>query len=406
MRKSLWAASVLALTVTVSSGLLLSGQVNAAETVQKLSGHLGFGGGGGGKDIIRTTFQNEELLKLLGVTEEELHTSLKSGKSLAELAGEKGVAVQKVIDLEVKLLTAELNQRLKDSKLTQSEYDAQKAKLAEVAKTLVNTTPKKHAFRKDMAPGHSPFEADVLTNSDIAKLLGLTQAELKTALQSGKSLSDLAAEKGVAVQKVIDLEAAAIKNSLAEQLKAGKLTQSEYDAALKNITTWASAVVNDKLIGSGSFGKGGGKLGKGGPIMLFKDDDLAKLLGLTADELAEALHSGKSLADLAGVKKVAVATVTAQVKKTLTADLDARLAEGQLTQAEYDTRKAELDTIAKDIVNGEFKRPAGGPGGGRGGHHGHHGHGGPFGGGPDEGAGSGTAAPDSSTTAPTNGDAV
>ena len=77
-------------------------------------GPRGFGGHGPGLDAAA---------KALGMSDTDLVTALRSGKSLAAIAKEKGVDVQKVIDA----LVAEAKQRLadavKDGRLTQAQAD-------------------------------------------------------------------------------------------------------------------------------------------------------------------------------------------------------------------------------------------------------------------------------------------
>lgn len=82
--------------------------------------------------------KSEALQTLLDVTREELKEALKAGRKLADLAQEKGVGAQAVIDLLVKEHTAKLDEQLAAGKLTQEQYDSRKAKLAEHVQQLVN----------------------------------------------------------------------------------------------------------------------------------------------------------------------------------------------------------------------------------------------------------------------------
>lgn len=113
---------------------------NAEGKFGKRGGHHGFKGELASGKAIKGNFlvSSDELTALLGVTADELKEAMKSGKSLATLAGEKGVEVQAVIDLQVKTITAHLDQHLADGKLTQEQYDARKAKLADMAAKMVN----------------------------------------------------------------------------------------------------------------------------------------------------------------------------------------------------------------------------------------------------------------------------
>ena len=65
-----------------------------------------------------------------------------------------------------------------------------------------------------------------------ATALGMTSDELRTALRDGQTIAEVAAEKGVDVQTVIDAMAAEVKTHLDEEVAAGEHTQEEADAKL------------------------------------------------------------------------------------------------------------------------------------------------------------------------------
>jgi hypothetical protein len=97
----------------------------------------------------------------------------------------------------------------------------------------------------------------------VAKFLGLTEAQLRDELMSGKSLADIAKDKGKSVD---DLKAAikdGVKGRLDDAVKDKKLTQAQEDEILKGLDSHLDDIVNGKP------GKFGGKLGhrrwKGGP---------------------------------------------------------------------------------------------------------------------------------------------
>ena len=77
-----------------------------------------------------------------------------------------------------------------------------------------------------------------------ATTIGITADELRTALQSGQSIADVATAKGVAPQSVIDAMVAAMKQRLAESVTAGKLTQAKADELAASATTRITDVVN------------------------------------------------------------------------------------------------------------------------------------------------------------------
>lgn len=77
-----------------------------------------------------------------------------------------------------------------------------------------------------------------------ATALGMTPDALMTELQSGSSLADIAKSKNVAVQTVIDAIVVDEKAEIAEAVTDGKLTQSEADSLLANVTEHVTAIVN------------------------------------------------------------------------------------------------------------------------------------------------------------------
>jgi hypothetical protein len=73
-------------------------------------------------------FANQELLSLLKIDSNALQTELKAGKSLADIAQEKGVQEQQVIDLLVKQSEQRNDEAVKSGKLTQDKADQMKSK--------------------------------------------------------------------------------------------------------------------------------------------------------------------------------------------------------------------------------------------------------------------------------------
>ena len=103
--------------------------------------------------------------------------------------------------------------------------------------------------------------------SAAASALGMSEADLRTALEGGKSLATIAGEKGVAVAKVVDALVAELKAHLGEHVASGKNTQAEADQMLADAKTRIEAFVNGTAPAGGpGFGFGGrGGRGHHGP---------------------------------------------------------------------------------------------------------------------------------------------
>lgn len=97
-----------------------------------------------------------------------------------------------------------------------------------------------------------------------ATALGMTQADLQTQLQSGKTLAQVATSKGVAVQKVIDALVADEQAELAAAVTAGRLTQAQADQMKTTITQRVTDMVNGtRPAGVPGPGRHGGQGGRG-----------------------------------------------------------------------------------------------------------------------------------------------
>ncbi len=86
---------------------------------------------GKGKDL-------SALANKLGVSTQDLQQTLESGKTLADVAKEKGVDVQTLIDVQKQVIVERINQAVKDGRLTQEQADKQNTHVDQIAKNVVN----------------------------------------------------------------------------------------------------------------------------------------------------------------------------------------------------------------------------------------------------------------------------
>jgi hypothetical protein len=264
---------------------------------------------------------------------------------------------------------------------------AQRSNVVAVAQATETTLPTNTAaVTTPAAPSSSATPAAPTTPSvvkadrpsplaTVAKVLGITETELKTELEAGKSVSDVAKAKNIDLATVKAALLAEAKAHIDAEVAAGKHTAAEGVTKLAEVTSRIDTMLTTAgLPARGPQGMGGHK-GKGGPGK-FMSATLATTLKLTQEELKTQLQSGKSLADVAKTQSVDIA----DVKTVLTSDFTAHLAEevtsGKHTQAEADAKLAEFKTNLDTMVN--RVGPAGGmKGEGRG--HGPRGGNGPMG---------------------------
>ncbi len=94
-------------------------------------------------------------------------------------------------------------------------------------------------------PGGPGGHVEAISDNLVAaKAIGITEAELETALQGGQTMAAVAKAHNVDVQKVIDALVADELDELAAEVKAGTLTQAQADAKKPTITQRMTDRVN------------------------------------------------------------------------------------------------------------------------------------------------------------------
>lgn len=126
---------------------------------------------------------------------------------------------------------AEMQQRIaddlaglvSDGTITQEQAD-------KVAETLASKMPAGggHGGRGGHGGGFGGLET-------AATAIGITADELRTQLEAGKSVAQVAEAEGVSTQAVIDALVTAAEEHLAEEVASGEHTQAEADAKLADI---------------------------------------------------------------------------------------------------------------------------------------------------------------------------
>jgi uncharacterized protein YidB (DUF937 family) len=116
-------------------------------------------------------------------------------------------------DLKAKLteaLTNAINEALSAGQITQDQAEAGTAQLPTLLETFITTAQHEGGHRgPDKGPGF-------LGNSDLlASILGVTMEELKAEQNTGKSLAEIAQEKGVSEDELVSK----LKDGLTDQLK-------------------------------------------------------------------------------------------------------------------------------------------------------------------------------------------
>jgi len=190
--------------------------------------------------------------------------------------------------------------------------------------------------------------------SATASVTGLTEQEVATELQSGKSLAQIAESKGKTADEVVAAARTQLQDALTQAVTAGRLTQAQADVTLADFDQTASQIVSDTTLGQrlGS-GRGPGRGGFGGGRHNGKSliSATASVTGLTEQEVATELQSGKSLAQIAESKGKTADEVIAAARTQLQDALTQAVTAGRLTQAQVDAKLQQFDQTAAQVVS-------------------------------------------------------
>ncbi|MCQ4086523.1 LysM peptidoglycan-binding domain-containing protein [Saccharibacillus sp. JS10] len=211
-----------------------------------------------------------------------------------------------------------------NSSTTSSVNTAPAASTADQSPTLPSGKP---------TPGeHGPIGGPHAEREQIASLLKLTEEQLNTRLEAGESLAKIATAQGVTTQSVVDLLVSTHETHLKSELEAGTITQTQYNERLAEAKERAQDEVNRVFDGSMP---GPGK----GPKQEMKE--IASLLKLTSEQLKTRQEAGESLADIAKAQGVSQQSLIDLLVSKHETRLKAELADGKITQTQYNERIAD-----------------------------------------------------------------
>jgi hypothetical protein len=184
----------------------------------------------------------EGAAKYIGITEAQLRIELQNGKTRADVAKAHGKSVDGLVDVLVAEAKTKLNAEVKAGRLTGAQANDMLAELEEHITDFVNGSVPARPF------GPGGFRHHVGPNLDAAaNYLGITEEQLRTELQNGTTLAEVAKTHGKTVAGLVNAVVAEAKTKLDAAVKAGRLTQAEADATLAGLEQRITDFVNGRF---------------------------------------------------------------------------------------------------------------------------------------------------------------
>ncbi|MFZ4515355.1 MAG: hypothetical protein ACOYN3_03515 [Acidimicrobiia bacterium] len=241
-----------AIDKAVTDGKLTADQATKAKekTAERVSNFVEYGpkrgggrGGPGGAGLNKLADPFKVAADTLGMTEDELKTALQGGKTIAQVAQEKGKTADAVVTALVDAANKAIDQAVTDGKLTADQATQAKAKAAERAADIVNNPPPARGERPGKGAGRAArFGAPLKVAADT---LGMTEDELRTALQGGKTIAQVAQEKGKTADAVVTALVDAANKAIDQAVTDGKLTADQATQAKAKAAEHAANIVNN-----------------------------------------------------------------------------------------------------------------------------------------------------------------
>lgn len=201
-----------------------------------------FGPIGPGLELDRDT-----VLSLLNISESGLRTALEEGQSLLAVAQAQGADVGQLTALAAKSIVAHLDRELQDGRITQDQYQARVNEATGRAEArLARTRPQPPVPGSEQPPiGHG---LEKLDTTALTGLLEMSTDELRTTMEAGSSLEEVALEKGVSSSTLLELAVSGLQAELDQRLANKDIWQDEYAAQSADITTRATDLIQHKHV--------------------------------------------------------------------------------------------------------------------------------------------------------------
>jgi len=164
-----------------------------------------------------------------------LSDALKAGQSLKDIAASKNVNFSTVQTAVTDAAKPQLDQAVQSGAVTSTQAKDLLAKITsgDPAGPAAPSVGGHHGHH-----GHRGMGKVVQSGEDAAATaLGMTSSDLKTALQSGQTLKDVAASKNVDFASVQSAISDAVKPQLDQAVQSGRLTGTQEQDLLSKLTS-------------------------------------------------------------------------------------------------------------------------------------------------------------------------
>ncbi|OLN33609.1 hypothetical protein [Desulfosporosinus metallidurans] len=208
------ATEVLAITLSAGVAYAVPGNnPTSSPTVNAVTENVG------AKDKVEKHREcGAEFAGILGMDAKVLGQELKSGKTLAKIAADKGIDIKTLTQKVEAQFNDKIDKAVANGKQTKDKAAAIKAKTSQKVASAINEPWTGH---KGEAGKENVF---MNVRQQIPALLGMDAIQLKEQLKSGKTLAQIAQDKGIAKDNLVSDVQSIMKANLDQAVKDKKVT--------------------------------------------------------------------------------------------------------------------------------------------------------------------------------------
>ncbi|UFJ39984.1 hypothetical protein LOK74_18365 [Brevibacillus humidisoli] len=174
------------------------------------------------------------VLKLLQLDEQSLRQQLKQDKSLAEIAAERGVSLDRLTEEVAKERSKRLDRAVADGKLSADDAKEMKARqISGIQKRLQAKWSERKMHRRARL-------------AQLADTLKMTPDELNRQLESGKSLAEVAEEKKVPTEQLKTTMRTSLVEMIDQKANDGLIPPSKAAEWKQNVELHLERMLNAK----------------------------------------------------------------------------------------------------------------------------------------------------------------
>jgi lambda repressor-like predicted transcriptional regulator len=290
---------------------------------------------------------------------------------LGDVAQRLGVSQDRLEDAIEDATIARIDAAVDAGDLSKEEADALKdrvrsSEVPAIVPSLPGPVPRfgKFGHPEVFAPGLFPGTDLIETAADY---LDMDRADIGEALRDGKSLAELARDRGKSVDGLKEELRAAIREDADQAVEDGVLTKQQADRLVKKLSGAVDGLVEkggDPGLEFGfpppEFGPAPPAPPRAGVFPAFPVIDLmetaADYLDMEAADVRRALREGKSLAELARDEGKSVDGLKEALRDAIRKDADQAVEDGVLTERQADriVEKLAIDKLVEDSLMGGF----------------------------------------------------